>query len=102
VIVLTTKKAGWIAGARAVRSMAEIDLCIPDIGPAETIELVRWAVSAGDTVSPGQELCELVTDKAAFPLEAPQGGQLIAILKGAGSRVQVGEAVGRLAVSQST
>ncbi|MBE7438701.1 MAG: hypothetical protein HS115_09635 [Spirochaetales bacterium] len=81
--------------------MAQIDLFIPDIGPAESIELVRWAVRVGEQVVEGQELCELVTDKAAFPLEAPSAGKLIAIMKEAGSPVKVGEAVGRLELNRS-
>lgn len=68
-----------------------IPLKVPDIGDAEKIELVAWYVAEGDTVSENQELCELVTDKAAFPLESPRGGQLGELLKPAGSQVKVGE-----------
>ncbi|MEQ9366476.1 MAG: lipoyl domain-containing protein [Leptospirales bacterium] len=68
-----------------------IPLKVPDIGDAEKIELVAWYVAPGDTVTENQELCELVTDKAAFPLEAPQGGRLGEFLRPAGSQVSVGE-----------
>lgn len=69
---------------------------MPDIGDAEKIELVAWYAAAGDAVAENQELCELVTDKAAFPLESPQSGQLGEILKPAGSQVKVGETLALL------
>ncbi|MCR9142775.1 MAG: lipoyl domain-containing protein [bacterium] len=71
--------------------IASIPLKVPDIGDAEKIELVAWYVAAGDTVSENQELCELVTDKAAFPLESPRSGRLGELLKPAGAQVTVGE-----------
>jgi pyruvate/2-oxoglutarate dehydrogenase complex dihydrolipoamide acyltransferase (E2) component len=77
----------------AAPSATPIPLKVPDIGDAERIELVTWYVQAGDHVDEGQELCELVTDKAAFPLESPRNGRVTEILKPAGSVVTVGEAL---------
>ena len=68
-----------------------LSLHVPDIGDAKNIELVAWYVSEGDTVNEGQELCELVTDKAAFPLEAPHNGIIAEIVKTKGDLVSVGE-----------
>ena len=64
---------------------------MPDIGDAEQIELVTWNVSEGDQVREGEELCELVTDKASFPLESPYKGKISKIEKKSGSVVKVGE-----------
>ena len=72
-------------------SVKTIPLNVPDIGDAEKIELVGWNVELGDSVEQNQELCELVTDKAAFPLESPYPGRLIQIAKEAGAGVRVGE-----------
>ncbi len=69
----------------------KVPLSVPDIGDSSNIELVNWHVSKGDTVSKGEELCELVTDKATFPLESPHDGKVIKIEKGSGSLVKVGE-----------
>ena len=69
----------------------KVPLCVPDIGDAEKIELVGWNVKAGDTVQKDQELCELVTEKAAFPLECPQAGTIVSIEKAAGQTVRVGD-----------
>ena len=78
--------------------MTELPLNVPDIGDADTIELVSWNVEAGARVQKGDELCELVTDKAAFPLEAPHTGKLTKILKPAGNTVEVGETLAHLEV----
>ena len=58
-----------------------IELKIPDIGGNDGIELVKWNKKPGETFVAGDELCELVTDKAAFSLEAPQDGKLVEIYK---------------------
>lgn len=69
---------------------------VPDIGDAEKIELIGWSMDAGAHVSVGDELCELVTDKASFPLEAPCSGTLLSIEKEAGQSVHVGEVLAHL------
>ncbi|MCB1169418.1 MAG: lipoyl domain-containing protein [Leptospiraceae bacterium] len=69
----------------------EIPLMVPDIGDAEKIEVVAWNIEVGATVSENQELCELVTDKAAFPLECPASGTITSIVKQAGESVKVGD-----------
>ena len=66
-------------------------LHVPDIGDAKQIELAAWNVSEGDQVREGEELCELVTDKASFPLESPHKGKVVKIEKESGSLVKVGE-----------
>ena len=68
-----------------------IPLNVPDIGNADKIELVVWNIQEGDIVAKDLELCELVTDKAAFPLEAPFSGRITKILKKAGETVKVNE-----------
>ena len=69
----------------------EIPIMVPDIGDAEKIEVVGWNVEEGTQVDESQELCELVTDKAAFPLESPEKGVLKTILKKSGESVNVGD-----------
>ncbi len=64
---------------------------MPDIGDAERIELISWHVAPGEQVTEGQELCELVTDKAAFPLEAPCAGTVLELKRNSGDLVKVGE-----------
>jgi pyruvate dehydrogenase E2 component (dihydrolipoamide acetyltransferase) len=54
--------------------MAE-EFFIPKLGQTvEEVTLVKWLVSDGDKVSQGQEICEVETDKAIFPVEANAKG----------------------------
>lgn len=78
----------------------QISLNVPDIGDAERIELVAWMVEAGAHVSKNEELCELVTDKAAFPLESPFSGTLVSVVKAAGEVVKVGDPLAILEVAE--
>ncbi len=74
-----------------ISSQDAIALKVPDIGDFKSIELANWCVSQDSTVEEGDELCELVTDKAVFPLEAPQRGKATRFQKPQGSSVSVGE-----------
>ncbi|MBI40888.1 MAG: hypothetical protein CMF59_14920 [Leptospiraceae bacterium] len=76
----------------------EIPLMVPDIGDAEKIEIVSWNVEQGDKVTENQELCELVTDKAAFPLECPDNGTLKEIKRKAGESVKIGDTLAILEI----
>lgn len=75
--------------------MKEIDLKVPDIGDTDEIEIVQWHKKPGDEFIAGEEICDLVTDKAAFSLEAPEKGKLMQILVQNKSKVKVGQLVGK-------
>ncbi|MDH5719608.1 MAG: lipoyl domain-containing protein [Spirochaetia bacterium] len=72
----------------------QIELKIPDVGDTESIELVKWNLKEGEKFETGFELCELVTDKAAFSLEAPSDGILTQIIIKNGSQVKVADLAG--------
>lgn len=54
-------------------------------------EISFWYVTEGETVEEGQDLAEVITDKAAFTVPAPVGGTLKTVLKQEGEKVKVGE-----------
>ncbi len=45
--------------------------------PDEKAQVVTWLANEGDTVSEGDDLLELTTDKAAFTLPSPKQGVLV-------------------------
>jgi pyruvate dehydrogenase E2 component (dihydrolipoamide acetyltransferase) len=56
--------------------MAE-ELFVPKLGQTvEEVTLVKWLVQDGDKVSQGQEVMEVETDKAVFPVEANAKGTI--------------------------
>ncbi|MCS7204456.1 MAG: lipoyl domain-containing protein [Leptospiraceae bacterium] len=79
-----------------------VPLLVPDIGEPDKIELVQWNIKEGDIVKEGQELCELVTSKASFPLESPFEGRIIKIHKQEGETVQIGEELAIIEISISS
>ena len=54
-------------------------------------EVSFWYVEEGETLQEGQDLVELVTDKAAFTVPAPAAGKLKSILTREGDKVKVGQ-----------
>ena len=55
----------------------------------ESCIIIEWKVSEGDTVSEGQALCEVETDKATFEVEATAAGTVLGIFYPADADVEV-------------
>ncbi len=55
--------------------------------------IAEWIAKEGQAVKSGDVLCEVETDKATMAYEASTAGTLLKILKPAGSRAAVGEAI---------
>ena len=72
-----------------------IDLKVPDIGDSDSIQLVRWHKKSGDAFKENEEICDLISDKASFSLEAPQNGFLKKIIVKENTEVRVGQTVGQ-------
>ncbi|KAH7950838.1 pyruvate dehydrogenase protein X component [Rhipicephalus sanguineus] len=66
-----------------------IELRMPALSPTMTEgTIIKWLKSEGDTVQPGDVLCEIQTDKAVVAYEVEDSGVLAKILKHADSGVQ--------------
>ncbi len=72
------------------------ELKTPDLGDTDKIELIKWYTKIGESIQEGQEILELVTDKAAFPVEAPFAGVLTEIRVTEGSIVKKYEILGTM------
>ncbi|HEX8235178.1 MAG TPA: biotin/lipoyl-containing protein [Abditibacteriaceae bacterium] len=60
----------------------------------EEATIGAWLKSEGDSVTPGEALCELITEKTTFPLEAEGSGVLRHIAANEKSIVPVGTVIG--------
>jgi pyruvate dehydrogenase E2 component (dihydrolipoyllysine-residue acetyltransferase) len=70
------------------------EVIMPALGMAqETGKLLRWIKNEGDTVSKGEALMEIETDKVTVEIEAPADGILAGITAAAGDDVPVGHAI---------
>ena len=55
----------------------------------ESCIIIEWKVKEGETVTEGQPLCEVETDKATFEVEATASGTLLGIFYPAEADVEV-------------
>lgn len=55
-----------------------------------------WHVKVGESLREGQEVCEAVTDKASFVIEAPAAGRLKSILVDKGQEGAIGCVLGEI------
>ncbi len=71
----------------------EWEVTLPELGEdaGDEAEVSFWYAETGETVEGGQDLVEMVTDKAAFTVPSPQSGTLKKILTPEGKKVRVGE-----------
>ena len=55
-----------------------------------------WLKNVGDAVKEGEDLVELVTDKATFNMPSPASGTLREVLANEGDEVMVGQVIARI------
>jgi pyruvate/2-oxoglutarate dehydrogenase complex dihydrolipoamide acyltransferase (E2) component len=72
------------------------ELRIPAAGDSVTeVQIVEWTVEDGASVSEGQVIYTVESDKSVLEIEAPESGALT-ILEPAGEVYPVGHLVGRI------
>ena len=73
------------------------NIILPELGEGITKATIAcWHAKLGEDVVAGQEICEAVTDKASFVIEAPITGKLKSVLVDDGQEAQVGCALGTI------
>jgi 2-oxoisovalerate dehydrogenase E2 component (dihydrolipoyl transacylase) len=71
-----------------------MDFNLPELGEGVyEAELVEWRVKPGDAVKRGQELAEVVTDKASMPLPSPFFGKIAELRAEPGDMLKIGEVI---------
>jgi len=67
---------------------------LPELGEGVyEAELVAWLVKPGDTVKRGQNLMEVLTDKATMEVPSPFAGTIAALSAEPGRQIKVGDVV---------
>jgi pyruvate/2-oxoglutarate dehydrogenase complex dihydrolipoamide acyltransferase (E2) component len=67
---------------------------MPRLGyDTEIGKIGNWTVKVGDSVTAGQPIGELETEKATVEFESPAAGTLVEIVSPAGSEVAVGAVI---------
>ena len=73
--------------------MAEKVLMLALSPTMETGTIATWLKHEGDSVSPGDVLCEVETDKATMELESTVAGTLLKVVVGEGTDTKVGDMI---------
>ena len=67
---------------------------LPELGEGiEKATVASWHLKEGEPVKEGQDIVEMVTDKASFNVSAPRDGVLKEILVQEGRDADIGEAL---------
>lgn len=74
------------------------EIKIPDLGGADTVEVIEMLVSVGDTVSVDDSLVTLESDKASMEVPAAQAGVIKTLTISIGDTVSEGDVIGTLEV----
>ena len=71
------------------------NIILPELGEGITKATIAcWHVKVGEALQRGQEVCEAVTDKASFVIEAPAVGRIKSISINEGEDALVGGVLG--------
>jgi pyruvate dehydrogenase E2 component (dihydrolipoamide acetyltransferase) len=81
----------------ATSASAEVTLSVPDIGGAESVEVIEISIKVGDEVAQGDSLIVLETDKASMEIPAETAGKILSIAVKVGDKVSQGAAIAVIA-----
>jgi len=89
------------ASEPAAAASAEQTVTVPDVGTDEDVDVIEICVAVGDTVSEGDSLIVLETDKASIEIPAPAGGKVLSLSINEGDKIASGAAIAVLLVEGS-
>ncbi len=74
-----------------------IPVIIPDLGEEIIkVQLVGWLVAEGQQLSEGEDIAEVVTDKAVFNIASPAAGVFLRKHYEAGAEIDVGTMIAEI------
>ncbi len=85
------------APAQQTAPAGDQNLVVPDIGGAEGVDVIEVCVSAGDSVSEGDSLIVLETDKASMEIPSAFTGTIKSLSVKDGDKVSAGDVIGVIA-----
>jgi 2-oxoisovalerate dehydrogenase E2 component (dihydrolipoyl transacylase) len=82
--------------------MADFQVTLPELGEdaGDKAKVSFWYVDPGDSVASGDNLVQMLTDKATFDVPCPQDGKVKELLAGEDEEVNVGDAICILETSE--
>ena len=78
--------------------MAIETIVVPDLGGAESVDVIELSLAQGDTVGVEDSLLVLESDKATMDVPSPHEGKLVKYLVAEGDTVKVGDPIAELEI----
>jgi pyruvate dehydrogenase E2 component (dihydrolipoamide acetyltransferase) len=80
--------------------MADVEVKLPSLGDdaGDEARVSFWYVDVGEEVEEGDDLLQMLTDKATFDVPSPAAGKVTALLVDEDQQVKVGDVLCRLQV----
>jgi pyruvate dehydrogenase E2 component (dihydrolipoamide acetyltransferase) len=80
--------------------MAEMEVRLPNLGEdaGDEAKVAFWYVDVGEQVEEGDDLVQMLTDKATFDVPSPAAGRLLGQAAEEDQMVKVGQVLCRLLV----
>src|SRR5262245_15311772 len=91
---LARRQSVWAFSSRRSQTIMAVSVVMPALEMAqETGKIISWIKNEGDTVSKGEPLLEIETDKIVVELEATADGVLADVKSREGDVVPVGQTI---------
>ncbi len=80
--------------------MAEVDVKLPSLGEdaGDEARVSFWYVEVGEEVQEGDDLLQMLTDKATFDVPSPVSGKIASLAVEENQQVKVGDVLCRVTV----
>jgi len=74
----------------------KVEVRLPEMGDDKNLEasVSFWYYDTGESVKEGEDLLEVVTDKATFNVPAPRAGKLVSVVANEGETVKANDLLG--------
>ncbi|MDG2502040.1 MAG: dihydrolipoyllysine-residue acetyltransferase [Porticoccaceae bacterium] len=72
---------------------------VPDLGGAESVDVIELNLTPGDSLEPEDSLLVLESDKATMDVPSPYAGTLVKYLVADGATVKIGDAIAEIETS---
>ena len=79
----------------------DLDVLVPDLGDIDEVEVIEIGIAVGDSVSAGDLLLVLESDKASMEIPAEVGGEVIKLAVAVGDQVAAGSLIAVIATTDA-
>lgn len=87
------------AAKKSAGGKQTVDIIVPDLGGADSVEIIEVAVSEGDEVAAEDTLITLESDKASMDVPSPYSGKIVSFTVKEGDSVTEGDVIGKMEIA---